>query len=84
VRRHLLVVLDLLYHENNTSALIKEDHETEYFQRSVEIFSKIENVEATVSVRLRELRRERGKGLPPERFSETSLQSTGFVRTEKS
>jgi hypothetical protein len=83
MRRHLLVVLDLLYHEHNTSTLIKEDHEPEYSQRSVEIFNKIENVE-TISVRLRELRTEGGKGLPPERFSETSLQSTGFVRMEKS
>ena len=77
-------MLDLLYYEHSTYKLIKKDHGPEYFQRSVEIFSKIENMEETVSVRLRELRTEGGIGLPPERFSETSLQSTGFVRMEKS
>jgi hypothetical protein len=41
MRRHLLVVLDLLYHEHNTSTLIKEDHDPEYFQRSVEISVKL-------------------------------------------
>ena len=77
-------MLHILYHEHNTSKLIKKDHGPEYLERSVEIFSKIENMEETVSVRLRELQREGDTGLPPERFSETSLQLTGFVRMEKS
>ena len=77
-----MVVLDLLYHELSTSKLIKKNHGPEYFQRSVEIFSKTENMEGTVTVPLRELRTDGGKALPPERVSETSLQSTGFVRME--